>query len=102
MIRAFAALAAACALAACGASSTPSRADVERAVSHYYDLGSPTLPLELRNASITGFGECQPFRDAFQCPMEVENASGERVPLVAYIERNGREWRVDNLSVILE
>jgi hypothetical protein len=34
--------------------------------------------------------------------MEVENASGERVPLVAYIERNGREWRVDNLSVILE
>ena len=102
MIRALAALAAACALAACGVSPTPSRADAERAVRHYYDLGSPSLPLELRNARITGVGECRPFRDGFQCPVEVENASGERVPLAAYIERSGREWRVDNVSVILD
>ena len=101
MIRALA-LAAACALAACGESAAPSRGDVERALRDYYALGSPSLPLHLRNARITAIGACQPFRDAFQCAMEVETASGERVPMAVYIERSGREWRVDNLSVVLE
>jgi hypothetical protein len=101
MIRALA-LALACALTGCGASATPSRGDVERALRQYHALGSPSLPLDLRNARITGVGECRPFRGAFQCPMEVEDASGERVPLAAYIERDGGRWRVENVSVVLE
>jgi hypothetical protein len=99
MIRAFAALAAASALAACDASATPSRADVRNAVRQDYALGAPTLPMELRNARITGVGECRQFDDAFQCPMEVENASRERVPLSVWLKRESGEWRVQSIAV---
>jgi hypothetical protein len=55
--------------------------------------------MKLRNARITGVGECRQFDDAFQCPMEVENASRERVPLVAWLERESGVWRVQSIAV---
>ena len=96
MTRALAALALACALAACGIIGPP-QADVERAVTAYYVNGVPRADVpDLRGATIADFEGCQPLRGFYRCPVIFQTASG-RLPTLIWLEHGAHGRRVQNI-----
>jgi hypothetical protein len=99
MIRALAALSAACAVAACGAGANPSRADVRGAVRDYYRIGPAMEAPELRDARVSGVGECRSINEAHHCLVAMQSAALGEVPVSAWLQRDGRTWRVQHIAV---
>jgi hypothetical protein len=98
VIRALAALAAACVLAGCGMIGPP-RADVEQAVAAYYADGVPRPDVpDLRGASVADFEGCRPLRGFYQCPVIFQTAIG-RVPTLIWLQRGAHGWRVQNIAL---
>ncbi|MCA8886476.1 MAG: hypothetical protein KDA35_07620 [Hyphomonadaceae bacterium] len=97
MIRTVLAVAALCALAACGSLLGPSQFDLEAAVHAFYARGETAAAPNLSAAHIADYEGCQPRGGIFTCPVVFATDEGN-VPVMIWIVRTtSGGWEVRNL-----
>jgi hypothetical protein len=94
MIRTFAALAALCALTACGIVDPP-KPELQRAVDAYY-AGEHAGAPDLANPTIADLEICQPLSGLYRCAVIFSTDAGN-VPTIVWVVRDPDGWRVQTI-----